>query len=124
MAEQVSTTYTLVIGFSTGPLKNGTAQILLRETQDNEDSTELEWIKDESGADAVGVISNQGNRYSVEGHLLANLPATPRKGDTITMQRGTDAPVKGVVESCRIREVPGASRISLVYYVNSNLTLE
>ncbi len=87
-----------------------TISCMIRENQSEDDSSELEYIKDESGNDSVAVISNKGKRLTVDGVLKAD-QAAPAKGSTVSV--GSTA---YLVESCNVRRTTKAARISMTLY--------
>ena len=101
----------LELGFGTG-----TIAIMVRETHNEDDSANIEYIPSEAGADAVAVISNPGKRLTVDGWLLSG-QTVPKKGQTVTLNS-----VVYLVESCQVRRTSRTARIALTLYKPDNTT--
>ena len=101
----------LVLGFGAD-----TISVMVRETHNEEDTANIEYVPSETGDDAVAVVSNPGKRITVDGYLVSGV-AVPRKGDAVTL--GSD---KYMVESRQIRRTRTTARISMTLYKPDNTT--
>lgn len=97
-------------------LGSDTISIMIRETKNLDDSTEVEYVPNEDGEDSVALISNPGRRFTVDGFLLSG-QTVPRKGDVVTA-----GGVGYIVEASQVRRTSKAARISLTLYKPDNTT--
>lgn len=95
----------VAVGFS-----DGTIAYMWRETENQDDSADIEYIKDEAASEVVALISNQGKRFSLEGTLLDG-QQEPVKGDTVIL-----AGEAMLIESVSVRRTSKAARISMTVY--------
>lgn len=95
----------VAVGFA-----SGTIAYMWRETENHDDSADIEYIKDEGADDVVALISNQGKRLSLEGTLLDG-QEPPTKGDTVTLDGEAM-----LVESVSVRRTAKAARVSISVY--------
>lgn len=107
--EQVASSATTVqVGFGTG-----TIAMMIRASQNNAASGNVEYVPDENGDDSIAVVSNKGVRLTAEGALITGQTA-PVKGDVVTI--GT---TKYLVEEASTAHTATVTRLSLTLYANS-----
>lgn len=102
-----------LIGFPGGITLTG----FTRESQSDESTADIEYLRDENNNEAVAIVSNPGARVSVEG-WSTTAPAL-KKGDTITI-----GAVPHIVEAWSVRYTSGATRFSITAYKPDAMTLE
>jgi hypothetical protein len=88
----------------------GTLTGYIRTNQTKGDTTELEFIKDEDGNDAVCVITNKGNSLQATAYIKSDT-TVPRKGSTLAI-----GSVRYLVRDVSVEEGATASRVTLDLY--------
>lgn len=88
----------------------GTLTGYIRINQTKGDTTELEFIRDENGNDAVCVITNKGTSLQATAYIQSST-SVPAKGSTLAI--GT---AKYLVRDVSVEEGATASRVTLDLY--------
>ena len=104
---QISAGVTVQVGFPTG-----TITCMVRASQGEAATGNVEYVPDENGDDATAVVSNLGERLTAEGALL-NGETAPEKGQVVTINS-----VKYLVEECSVARTATVARVSLTLYRN------
>ena len=97
-------------GFSSGVLKIGNVEIGIRQTENGDNTGNINYIPDESGKDSYALISNQGRRLNVECVIYEDV-TIPKKGAIVTINDDN-----WVVETSNDRRSPDATRLTLTVY--------
>ena len=92
---------------------SGTISCMIRASQNNAGTGNVEYIPDENGDDCIAVVSNLGERLTAEGALLTG-QTTPKKGDIVTIDS-----TKYIVEECGKNLGPTVTRVSMTLYANT-----
>lgn len=95
---------------------SGTISCMIRASQTNASTGNVEYIPDEDGDDCVAVISNKGQRLTAEGALLTGQDV-PAKGDIVTINT-----TKYIVEEVSTTHGSTVTRVSMTLYANNNNT--
>ena len=97
---------TVLIGFPSGESFEG----LVRDTQDNESTADIEQVRNEDNEEATAIVSNAGRRIIVDGKCTAALSVV--KGDVY--QIGDDYLL---CEAAVNRHTPTVTRFSATFYL-------
>ena len=102
---------TVLVGFS-GETVSG----IIRDSQDIDTTADIEYIRSEDNEEGTALVSNKGQRITVEG--TCTTAVTIKKGDTVTINS-----VSMLVEEAKIRESRLATRFTSTGYKPDGLNL-
>ena len=97
-------------GFSSGVLKIGNVEIGIRQTENGDNTGNINYVPDESGKDSYALVSNNGKRINVECVIYEGV-TPPKKGELVTLNDESY-----IVETSSPRHTVDALRLTLTIY--------